>query len=74
MSLDYAKTLSANKRKEYAKAFHEFNSLYHNRRIKHVNVTTTFVDPIRPKHLMLKKVKHCRLSLRKALKEEEVGK
>lgn len=71
MSLDYAKTLPANKQEEYTKAFHKFNSLYHNRKIKHVKVATTFVDPIRPKDI-LKKVKCCRLSLRKALEEEEI--
>ena len=74
MSLDYTKTLLANNREEYAKAFHKFNSLYHNQTIKHAKVPTTFVDPIRPKDVMLKKRKFCGLSLRKALKEEEVEK
>ena len=45
-SLDYAQTLPANEREEYAKAFHKFNSLYQSRRSKHAEVPTTFVDPI----------------------------
>lgn len=70
MSLDYAKTLPANKREEYAKAFHEFNSLYQNQKIKHAEVALTFIDPIRPKDVILKKGKRCGLSLREALEEE----
>ena len=74
MSLDYAKALLANKQEKYAKIFQKFNNLYYNQKIKHVKVSTIFVNPIRPKDVMLKKGKHCGLSLRKALKEEEVEK
>lgn len=73
-SLDYVKTLPANEQKEYAKAFHKFNSLYQNWKIKHVEVSTIFVDPIRLKDVKLKKGKRCGLSLRKVLKEKIVEK
>lgn len=66
-SLDYAKALPAHEREEYAKAFQEFNSLFQNRRTKHAEVPTTFVDPIRPKDVKLKKGKRRGLSLREAL-------
>lgn len=45
MSLNYIKTFPANKQEEYAKAFHKFNSLYHNQMIKHTKVFTTFYWP-----------------------------
>lgn len=73
-SLDYAKTLPANEREEYAKAFQEFNSLFQNRRARHAEIPTTFVDPIRPKDVKLKKGKRRGLSLREALEKEEVEK
>lgn len=73
-SLDYAQTLPANEREEYAKAFHEFNSLYQSRKSKHAEVSTTFVDPIRPKDVKFRKGKRRGLSLREALEEEEVEK
>lgn len=69
MSLDYAKTLPANEREKYAKAFHEFNSLYQSRKVKHAEVPTTFVDPIRPKDVKFRKGKRRGLSLREALEE-----
>lgn len=55
MSLDYAKSLPAHEREEYAKAFREFNRGCQNRRAKHAEVPTTFVDPIRPKDVKMKK-------------------
>lgn len=71
-SLDYAQTLPANEREEYAKAFHEFNRLYQSRKSKHTEVPTNFVDPIRPKDVKFRKGKRRGLSLREALEEEEV--
>ena len=73
-SLVYAKTLPAHERKKYAKVFREFNSLFPNRRTKHAEVSTTFVDPIRPKDVKLKKRKRRGLSLREALEKEEAEK
>lgn len=73
-SPDYAKTLPAHEREEYAKAFQEFNSLFRNRRTKHAEVATTFIDPIRPKDVKLKKGKRRGLSFRQALEEEEAEK
>lgn len=73
-SLDYAKTLPALEREKYAKAFQEFNSLFQNRQTKHAEVPTTFVDPIRPKDVKLKKRKRRGLSLRETLEEEEAEK
>ena len=73
-SLDYAKALPAYEQEECVKAFPEFNSLFQNRRTKHAEVPTTFVDPIRPKDVKLKKGKRRGLSLRKALEEEETEK
>lgn len=55
MSLDYIKTLSENKQEEYAKAFYKFNNLYQNKKIKHIKILLTFVDPIKPKDIMSKK-------------------
>ena len=73
-SLDYAKALSANEREEYAKVFQEFNTLFQNRRTKYTEVPTTFVDPIRPKDVKLKKGKRRGLSLHEPLEEEEAEK
>ena len=73
-SLGYAKTLPAHKQEEYAKAFQEFNKSFQVRRTKHAEVPTTFVNPIRPKHVKLKRFTLRGLSLRKALEEEEAEK
>ena len=70
-SLDHAKILPVNKQEEYAKAFQEFNSLFQDRRARYAEIPTTFVDPIRPKDVKLKKGKRRGLSLCKALEEEK---
>lgn len=49
--LDYTKTLPANKREKYTKAFHKFNSLYQSQKIKYTDISTTFVDLIRLKDI-----------------------
>ncbi len=54
-SLDYAKTLLVHERKEYAKAFQEFNALFQARKAKKALVLTTFVYPIRLKDVRQKK-------------------
>lgn len=73
-SLDYTKTLLVDEREEYIKVFLEFNSLFQNWRTKYAKVPTTFIDPIRPKDVKLKKGKCYGLSLHKALEEEEAKK
>ncbi len=72
--LDYAKALLAYEREEYTKVYQEFNCLFQNRRTKYSEVPITFVDPIRPKDVKLKKGKRRILSLREALEEEEAEK
>ena len=74
VSLDYTKALSVHKRKEYAKAFQEFNALFQARKAKQALVPITFIDPIRPKDVRQKKRKHCGLALREALDKEEADK
>ena len=70
-SLNYAKTLLVYKRKEYAKAFQEFNASFQARKAKQALVPTTFVDPIRLKDIRQKKKKRRGLTLCEALDKKE---
>lgn len=74
VSLGYARTLPVYERKEYAKAFKEFNAVFHVRKTKQALVPTTFVDPIWPKNVRYKKGSRRGLTLRKALEEEKADK